>query len=84
MKLSEILLNVTPIEIVGSVDVDVTNINIDSRQVQPEGARSGNVAANVLVAEGEVARLGRELLLDRVAQHVVMGSDNLSAALAHT
>ena len=35
MKLSEILLNVTPIEIVGSVDVDVTNINIDSRQVQP-------------------------------------------------
>ncbi len=37
MKLSEILLNVTPIEIVGSVDVDVTNINIDSRQVQPEG-----------------------------------------------
>ena len=35
MKLSELLKNTQPIAIVGDVDVEVTGIKIDSRQIQP-------------------------------------------------
>lgn len=34
MRLADVLLNTTPIEIIGSQDVEVTGINIDSRKVQ--------------------------------------------------
>ena len=35
MKLSELLSNIKTVETVGSMDVDITGINIDSRRIEP-------------------------------------------------
>ena len=43
MILEQLLKGFHPVEVRGSLDKDITNINIDSRQVQPGGEARSSV-----------------------------------------